>query len=52
MNIPIVFASDENYLPYCSVTIESIKQNMQRNSDIYIYIAYKNFKRFARLFYK
>lgn len=31
--IPVFFASDERYLPYLSVTVESIKRNMSKNFE-------------------
>lgn len=38
MNIPIFFSCDENYVPFLAVTINSIEQNMDPNTNYDIYV--------------
>ena len=36
-NIPVVFATDDNYVPYLSVAIQSIIENCESNISIYVF---------------
>lgn len=40
--IPVVFATDENYVPYCGVAISSLIQNACCNNLYKIYVFYDN----------
>ena len=41
--IPVFFSSDERYLPYLSVTIESIKRNMSKNFEYEVKVLCSDF---------
>jgi len=40
-SIPIVFSADENYIPYMSVTIQSIMENSDQNKNYVFYVLHK-----------
>lgn len=40
--IPIVFATNDNYANYCAVTIESIKSHIDTDKNYKIYVLYTN----------
>jgi len=41
-SIPVVFASNSNYLPYTSVLIQSIMENANKNKKYAFYLLYKD----------
>lgn len=38
--IPVVFATDDNYVPYCGVAIASLIKNTNENIDYEVYVLY------------
>ena len=45
VTIPIVFATDENYVPYCAVAIHSLICNMNKQNRYEIYILFDSLTR-------
>lgn len=45
MTIPIVFATDENYVPYCAVAIHSLICNMNKVNRCEIYVLFDSLTR-------
>ena len=42
-NIPVVFATDNNFVPYLGVTIKSLVENSSEENNYDIVILYSNF---------
>jgi lipopolysaccharide biosynthesis glycosyltransferase len=42
MTIPIVFSSDNNYIPYTAVAVQSIMENANKDNDYRFYILHKD----------